>query len=636
MDEDRNAADAASARWACSRAGRAALALTAWFERLGAPFAPYAPAAPPRTLGAYVRWTLRGAGPAVWGLGLASVAVGATDAAVFWMIGALVDRAAAAGPEGFFAEDWPWLLLMLFVVAVAKPISMLAQSAFSSVTLGPGLFAQGVWRLHRHTLGQSMRFFEEDFTGRLAQKQMQTANAVTTATTDTLTTAGMLIAYVATMIGALALAHPVLAGIAALWTAAFVVTLAKAVPMIRLRAQARAEARAGVTGQLVDSLGHIQTVKLFAHAGREEAAAQRALTRFREAALAFGRTMLGIRGVLAALNTVATVAMLGAGLWLWSAGGATIGAVAAASMLTLRLTQMSGWISMTAVSIFGEIGAIEDGVKTLTPPHRITDRPEARPAAPAGAVRFEDVTFRYGRETGGVAGLDFTLAEGEKVALVGRSGAGKSTAVSLLLRLHDVEVGRVTIGGVDIRDLTQDALRRRIATVTQESAIFNRSARENILYGRPDATEAEVIAAAKRARAHDFILGLRDGRGRAGYDARLGERGVKLSGGQRQRIALARAILKDAPILVLDEATSALDSEVESEIQAALHEVMEGKTVLAIAHRLSTIAEMDRILVLDGGRVAEQGPHAALLAQGGLYARLWARQSGGFLVEAAE
>jgi ATP-binding cassette subfamily B protein len=636
MDGEREQAEGAQglrARRATHGAARAAMA---WFERRSAPFGAYAPAEPPRTLGAFLRWTLRGAGPAAWGLGLSSVAVGAADAAVFWMIGALVDRASAAGPSAFFVEDWPWLLLVLFVVAVIKPATMLAQSAFSSLSLGPGLFPQGVWRLHRHTLGQSMRFFEEDFTGRLAQKQMQTSNAVTTVATDTLTVAGMLLAYVATMIGALALAHPLLSAIAAAWTLGFVVVLVKAVPLIRRRAQARAEARAGVTGQLVDSLGHIQTVKLFAHAGREEAAAQGALTRFREAALAFGRAMVGVRAVLAALNTVATIAMLGAGLWLWSVGGASIGAVAAASMLTLRLTQMSGWISMTAVSIFGELGAIEDGVKTLTPPHHITDRPAARSAAPAGAVRFEDVTFRYGRPTGGVAGLDFEIGEGEKVALVGRSGAGKSTAVGLLLRLHDVEGGRIAIGGVDIRDLTQDALRRRVATVTQETAIFNRSARDNILYGRPDATEAEVIDAARRARAHDFILELEDGRGRQGYDARLGERGVKLSGGQRQRIALARAILKNAPILVLDEATSALDSEVEAEIQAALHEVMEGKTVLAIAHRLSTIAEMDRIVVLDGGRVAEQGPHRALLAKGGLYAQLWARQSGGFLVEAAE
>ena len=610
--------------------------ILAWFERLIRPFDAAEGDPPPNGLGAFLRWGLRDARGALWALGLASLAVGAADAAVFWMIGSLVDRAAIAGPETFLAEQWPWLLLLLALVAVAKPLAMLAQSAASSLTVGPSLLPMTVFRLHRHTLGQAMRFFEEDFTGRLAQKQMQTGNALTTVVTDTLTTMGMLVAYVATMIVALTAAHPALAAIGAFWTGLFILTLRWAVPTIRARAQRRAEARAGVTGQLVDSLGHIETVKLFAHAGREEQAAEGALARYRDAALAFGRTMLAIRLWLNVLNTVATLAMLGVGLALWMSGAATIGAVAAAAMLTLRLTQMSGWMSMTAVSIFGEIGVIEDGARTLSPPHAITDRPAARRAAPRGALRFEDVGFSYGRPTGGVDGLDFEIGEGEKVGLVGRSGAGKSTTVKLLLRLHDVEAGRITLGGVDIRDLTQDALRRSIATVTQEMAIFNRSARDNILYGRPEATEAEVIAAARRAHAHGFIQDLRDARGRAGYDARLGERGVKLSGGQKQRIALARAILKDAPILVLDEATSALDSEVEADIQDALHEVMQGKTVLAIAHRLSTIAEMDRIVVLDGGRVVEQGPHDALLAQGGLYAGLWARQSGGFLPEAAE
>ncbi|MGF1660455.1 MAG: ABC transporter ATP-binding protein [Rubrimonas sp.] len=607
------------------------------FETVTPPLPTDAPSRPPEALWPFLRWALREARVGLWGLALASLAVGAADAGVFWMIGALVDLAAQTGPERFFAEHWGWLAAMLVVIAVIKPAAQLAQSAFSSLTLNPALFPMTVFRLHRHTLGQSMKFFEEDFTGRLAQKQMQTANAVTQVANDALTTLGMLVAYAATMLAALAAADGRLAALAVLWLGGFFWVLWWSLPRIRLRAQVRAEARAGVTGQLVDSLGHIETVKLFAHAGREEAAAARSLRRFHDAALQFGRAMMAMRTLLAILNAAATLAMLGLGLWLWRDGSASIGAVAAAAMLTLRLTQMANWMAMSAMAIFGEIGTIEDGARTLSPAHGVTDRPGAADGVAAGPIRFENVVFRYGRATGGVGPLDFEVAEGEKLALVGRSGAGKSTLVGLLLRLRDVEQGRIAIGGVDIRDMTQDGLRRMIGVVTQETAIFNRSALDNILYGRPEASVEEAVAAARAAQADDFIRGLRDGRGREGYAAHLGERGVKLSGGQRQRIALARAILKDAPILVLDEATSALDSEVEAEIQQALRAAMAGKTVLAIAHRLSTIAEMDRILTLDEGRVVEAGAHAALLAQGGLYAGLWARQSGGFLpLEAAE
>jgi ATP-binding cassette subfamily B protein len=307
------------------------------------------------------------------------------------------------------------------------------------------------------------------------------------------------------------------------------------------------------------------------------------------------------------------------------------GDIAAAGTVTIRIAQMTGWVSFTLMNIYANLGEVEDGIRTLTPPHQLTDAKDARELPHASAIDFRDVSFAYGQRTGGVDGINLKIAPGEKIAIVGASGAGKSTLVSLLLRLYDTEKGAVLVDGRDVREVSQESLRRQIGMVTQETAMFNRSARENILYGRPDASEEEMIAAAKRARAHDFILGLRDHAGHKGYDAHLGERGVKLSGGQRQRIALARAILKDAPILVLDEATSALDSEVEAEIQAALDEVMEGKTVLAIAHRLSTIARMDRIIVLDQGRIFEEGTHAELLARGGLYARFWARQSGGFI-----
>jgi ATP-binding cassette subfamily B protein len=570
------------------------------------------------------------------GLAALSLAVGAVEAGVFWMIGALVDRAAAAGPERFLAVEWPYLAVLLVMLVVVRPAATLGQNALSSLALGPALQPMTIWRLHRHTLGQAMRFFEEDFTGRLAQKQMQTANALTQATIETLNAFGMMISFVVTMTLALGAADWRLGLVVLVWAGFYASALRATLPAVRARAKARAEARAGVTGRLVDSLSHIKTVKLFAHARREEESARRALTRFRDAAVAFGRPLMAMRVTLAILNTAATIAMIGLALWLWTSGAATLGVVAMAAMLTLRATAMSNWIAMSAMAVFGEIGTVEDGAHTLSPPHGVADRPGALDSLrPEGRIRFEGVRFAYGRETGGVRDLDLAIEPGEKVALVGPSGAGKSTAVSLLLRLYDVEGGRVTLDGVDLRDMTQDALRLAIGTVTQETAIFNRSALDNILYGRPEAGREAAVEAARKARAHEFVAGLRDGRGRTGYDAHLGERGVKLSGGQRQRIALARAILKDAPILVLDEATSALDSEVEAEIQAALHDVMRGKTVLAIAHRLSTIAEMDRIVVMDQGRVVEQGPHARLLAAGGLYARLWARQSGGFIGAAA-
>jgi ATP-binding cassette subfamily B protein len=613
-----------------------------WAERMIDPFAAYDRPAPPSELIPFLRWALAGAGWPVALLAILSLGLGAAEAAVFWLIGGLMDRAAAAGPQVFFAQEWLALVALLAMVLVIKPAVQLAQNAMTSLSLGPGLNPRTIWRLHRHTLGQSMRYFEEDFTGRIAQKQMQTANALVSVTQDALTSLGMLASYLVMMAVVLGAADPWLAVITGLWCAAFAASLVWAVPRIRDRSRRRAEARATVTGRLVDSLSHIRTVKLFAHAGREEENARGALSRYREASLAFGRPMMAMRVILAVMNAAVTVAMIGAALWLWSVDRASLGTIAMASMLTLRLTAMSSWIAFTALSLFGEIGTIEDGAKTLSPPHGVTDRPGARDPAPVrGAVAFERVGFGYGRAVGGVRDFDLAVAPGEKVALVGRSGAGKSTAISLLLRLYDVEQGRITLDAADIRDLTQDGLRRAVATVTQETAIFNRSALDNILYGRPDAGFEAALDAARRARAHDFIEALRDGRGRAGYAAHLGERGVKLSGGQRQRIALARAILKDAPILVLDEATSALDSEVEAEIQDALAEAMQDKTVIAIAHRLSTIARMDRIVVMDAGRIVEQGTHDALLAQGGLYADLWSRQSGGFIAadpaaEAAE
>jgi len=445
---------------------------------------------------------------------------------------------------------------------------------------------------------------------------------------------------VSAILGAVVLVASVngwLAAAMVVWLAGYAVLIRHFLPQIRRRSTDRAAARAVVTGQVVDTITNIATVKLFSHGMHEDQAALRALEGYRGATIRFGAVTASFRFWLMALAGTLPVLLIGGALFLWTRGQATAGDIATAGLIATRIAQMSGWVSMTAMGIFSNIGEIEDGVRTLTPPHAITDAPAAAvPAAARGAVAFEDVRFGYGRKQAALAGFDLRVRPGEKVALVGRSGAGKTTAVSLLLRLYEVEGGRITLDGVDIRDMTQDALRAQIGMVRQETAMFNRSAMENIRYGRREATDAEVLAAARRAEAHDFIQGLRDYKGREGYAAHLGERGVKLSGGQRQRIALARVILKNAPILVLDEATSALDSEVEAAIQDTLDTVMEGKTVIAIAHRLSTIARMDRIVVLDAGRIVEEGAHGALLARGGLYARFWSRQSGGFINLAAE
>ncbi|MBY8976288.1 ABC transporter ATP-binding protein [Rhodobacteraceae bacterium NNCM2] len=606
-----------------------------WFEGL---FDPYSQSdnPPPQSLGSFMRWMLRGSERAIGLLGLTSLALGIAEAVAAWLIGWLIDQATDTTPSAFFQEYWAQTLLVLLFFFLVRPVLMILSSGFVSRTLGPGLFHLGVWRLHRHTLGQSLKFFEDDFAGRISQKQIQTAGELTDAVTEFMN--AMAYGLAAVIGAALVLGGAdlwLLVGLG-VWFGFYLYIVSWFLPRIRVLSKERAEARAALSGQIVDSLSHITTVKLFAHAGREEEAARAALARFRERALAFGHAVWQFRAGLSTLSGALPVMLIATALVLWSSGQTTTGVIAMAALLSTRLSQMSGWVSFTAMTIFSNIGTVEDGMRTLAPSHDMVDRPTARePEDVRGHLRFENVTFQYGleeaRSGGGVEGLTLDIKPGERVGLVGASGAGKSTTISLLLRLYDVEEGRITLDGVDLRDLTQDGLRRQIATVTQEPAMFNRSALENILYGRPEAGRAAAIEAAKKAEADSFIRDLRDFRGRTGYDAHLGERGVRLSGGQRQRIALARAVLKDAPILVLDEATSALDSEVEASIQTALQRLMRGKTVIAIAHRLSTIQRMDRIVVLDAGRIAEQGSHDELIARDGLYARFWARQSGGMI-----
>ncbi len=591
-----------------------------------------AQSAPPRSLWAFILWSVRGAWPVLLLAALISALVGTTEVISALLLGLIIDAVVESGPIGFFARHlWLMVLFVAFFV-VLRPLAFGLSSAANSIVVMPNVYVLVQSRLNRWTLGQPVTFFDNDFAGRIAQKQVQTARALTDVANEAINTMAFALASILGSVVLLLTIDSRVALALALWLAAYLALIHHFLPQVRARSGARAGARAQVSGQVVDTITNIKTVKLFAHADFEDRAALNAMGIFRDRAVEFGEVQAVFRFWLMVIAGVLPVMLIGGTLWLWTLGATTPGDIAAAGAVSIRIAQMTGWVSFVLMAIYGNIGEIEDGMKTLTPPPSLADAPDVvELGRVAGAVRFEDVGFAYGRQSGGVERLDLAIAPGEKIGIVGASGAGKSTLVALLLRLYDVEAGRITIDGQDIRGVTQESLRRNIAMVTQETAMFNRSAYENIRYGRPDATRAEVEEAARAAEAHAFILGLQDHAGRRGYDAHLGERGVRLSGGQRQRIALARAFLKNAPILVLDEATSALDSEVEAAVQDALEPLMDGKTVLAIAHRLSTIARLDRIIVLDEGRVIEQGSHEELLAREGVYARFWARQSGGFL-----
>ena len=493
-------------------------------------------------------------------------------------------------------------------------------------------------RLNRWTLGQAVTFFDDDFAGRIAQKQMQASRAVTDVVSEFINVVAFALAsLLGSVLLLLTIDWRVAAGFA-VWLIAYFSLIRWFLPRIRKRSATRAAARAMVSGQVVDTITNIKTVKLFAHDDHEDQAALNAMEVFRSTAISFGVLSAYFRLALMTLAGLLPVLLLGGTIVIWQVDQASPGDIVASGAIAIRIAQMTGWVSFTLMTIYANIGEVEDGMRTLTPRTRLEDIANAEPLKRVcGDIKFDALGFSYGRKTGGLDTVSLHIMPGEKIGIVGASGAGKSTLVNLLLRLYEPEKGRILIDDEDIAFAVQDSLRRSIGVVTQETAMFNRSVRENILYGRPDATEEEIIASARKAEAENFILEMQDHRGRKGYDAHLGERGVKLSGGQRQRIALARAIIKDAPILVLDEATSALDSEVEASIQTALNRVMDGKTVLAIAHRLSTLTKMDRIIVMDAGRIFEEGSHEDLLARNGLYAKYWQRQSGGFIrTEAAE
>ena len=586
---------------------------------------------PPRSLGAFMNWSLRGSWPMLIIAGILSSLAGVTEVVSALILGWVIDAAIGSGPDRFFADHWPLITVFILFYMVLRPIAFGVSSASNSIIVGPNVLPLVLSRLHRWTLGQAVTFFDNDFAGRIATKQMQAARAVTDVATEVINTVCFALASVIGSVVFLLVIDYRIAIALAVWLVAYVLLIRFFMPRVRVNSAARASARAMVSGQVVDTITNIKTVKLFAHAAFEDRVALKSMEVFRDRSLEFGVISTWFRLSLMTIAGILPVLLIG-GAVLWMQGLSTAGDIAASGAIAMRIAQMSGWVSFTLMSIYTSVGEVEDGMKTLAVPHALADATDARDLpAIRGEIRYDHATFAYGRQRGGVEDIDLTIRAGEKLGIVGASGAGKSSLVSLLLRLYDTEKGAILVDGQDVRTVTQESLRSQIGMVTQETAMFNRSARDNIAYGKPGASEDEIIAAARAAEAHEFIENMVDHNGRKGYDAFLGERGVKLSGGQRQRIALARAFLKDAPILVLDEATSALDSEVEANIQEALGRVMQGKTVLAIAHRLSTISAMDRIIVLDTGRIVEEGTHDELLAKGGLYARYWNRQSGGFI-----
>jgi len=614
----------------------------ALFERLLAPTAmPEHPEPPAGLVGFYWHFARQAKGLFI-GLFAAGFVVALLDSLIPVFMGRVITLITASKPEELFANFGPILLAMALVLLVLRPLALTSQNIMANQAIAANVGNMIRWQSHWHVVRQSWAFFQNDFAGRIANRVMQTGPSIRETLTALITAVWYILVYGTSALVLLASADPWLALPIVLWFGAYLVMLRVFVPRMRDRSKDMSEVRSMLTGRVVDSYTNILTVKLFARAQEEDAYVRDAVdehTGTFHASLRLN-TLFGL--TLSTLNAMMVTGTAALAIWLWTRGMVGVGTVAMTLPLCWQIVNISGWVAWQVTNIFENVGVVQEGMMTIAKPIALTDRPNAPELAVShGEIKFEDLRFGYGRETGVLNAFSLTVQPGEKIGLVGRSGAGKSTAVNLLLRFFDVEGGRILIDGQDISAVTQESLRAQISVVTQDTSLLHRSIRENIRYGLPKATDAEVERAAKLAHADEFIQALEDWKGRRGYEAQVGERGVKLSGGQRQRVAIARVILKDAPILVLDEATSALDSEVEAAIQQSLGTLMAGKTVIAIAHRLSTIARMDRLVVLDHGRIVEQGSHDALLKLGGHYAALWRRQSGGFIdagttVQAAE
>lgn len=608
-----------------------------FFERLIDPFPDQTPSQPPTGLFAFCRYFTRGLEPWLLLMALLTALTAISEALLFGILGKVVDWLATSDPSTFLADSWATIVAMSIFILVLIPLLSTLHSLVVHQTL-MGNFPMLVrWMAHRYLLNQSYGFFQNEFSGRIATKVMQTALAVRESVMKLLDVLLFVIIYVVTIFILIANADMRLCLPLLGWLVLYIGLQRYFVPKLKHISQIQADSRSMMTGRIVDSYTNIVTLKLFSHSSRESSYIKEGMSDFLNTVHPQMRLATALNISLWTINMLQVFATVALGIYLWIDDAVTPGAIAIVVSLAIRLTGMSHWIMWEMSNLFENLGTVQDGINTLSIPQMVLDKDNAGELkVKSGNIDFEDVDFSYLGADKAVAQevfnqLNFSIAAGEKVAIVGRSGAGKSTLINLLLRFFDLQGGTISINGQDISQVKQESLRANIAVVTQDTSLLHRSVRENIMFGNPEATEQEMIAAAKKAKAHEFILKLRDVAGRTGYDAHVGERGVTLSGGQRQRIAIARVVLKDAPILVLDEATSALDSEVELTIQKSLYQLMEGKTVIAIAHRLSTIAAMDRLIVFDQGKIIEQGAHKDLLKTKGVYSQLWSHQSGGFL-----
>ncbi|WP_412497564.1 ABC transporter ATP-binding protein [Vibrio furnissii] len=602
------------------------------FESFTKAFPQDEPQRPPNTLWAFCRHYTKGYEKPLLIMALLSTTIAIIEVSLFGFMGQLVDWLSTSNPDTFLEENRNTLIGLSLLLLVGMPVLVSIYSLLIHQTM-LGNYPMSIrWLAHRYLLRQSLSFYQDEFAGRIATKVMQTALSVRETVMKTLDVFVYVAVYFTAMVVMLAQADWRLMMPMLLWLAAYIAIQVRFVPKLKQVSAEQADARSLMTGRIVDSYTNIATVKLFSHSRRETDYAEEGMESFLDTVYRQMRLVTGFNIWVEVANYLLVFTIAAMSIYLWMTSAITIGAIAIAISLALRINGMSKWIMWEVGGLFENMGTVVDGMNMLSKPITIQDQSNAKALqVTTGAIEFEDVSFHYGENKGVINHLNLTIHPGEKVGLVGRSGAGKSTLVNLLLRFHDVESGTIRIDGQDISQVTQDSLRSEIGMVTQDTSLLHRSIRDNILYSNPNASEDDVLRATKQAHAHEFIETLTDPYGNVGYDAQVGERGVKLSGGQRQRIAISRVLLKDAPLLVLDEATSALDSEVEAAIQESLNELMQGKTVIAIAHRLSTIAAMDRLIVLDKGQIVEQGTHQQLIDQNGIYAHLWAHQTGGFI-----